>query len=443
MNKLLRIFFLVFATCLNGTGLSSAYENSGSNPGSEIRTLTVQEAVQMTLSHSPDVLIAEAHSLRAKEALRESRSVNRPRVVAGTGLAYNNGMPLSIEGAAPSIFQVNASQPIFSKKNVNLIREAEESGKASQLSIESVRNELASRTALVYFDLFRAREAVVLTSDRLKAARKQQEEVETLREAGRVRPVEVTLAKNATLIVSQQLLVAQEQAKVAEQELHGLTGLPESIGIETVKPQIESPLYSLQEEAIYQQALSSAPEILRAETDVKAKEFHVNAERGEYLPQIAIVSQYALLSRANNYDVYFNHFIRHNYLIGLSIQMPIFNGSGTSARVAQSRQEASEARLNLQRIKSNKKLDIQRRSSDLRIARGEADLARSGVEAAREMVQVNQALMEGGRLSAKEMEDFRSQLLEKELALLDADQILFQRKLELLHSAGSLLSTIQ
>jgi outer membrane protein len=443
MNILSRILFLVFATCLNGTALLSASENSGSSPGSEIRTLTVQEAVRITLSHSPDVLIAEARALRAKEALRESRSVNRPRVVAGTGLAYNNGMPLSIEGAAPSIFQVNASQPIFSKKNNNLIREAEESGKASQLSIESVRNELASRTALVYYDLFRAREAVILTSDRLKAAHKQQEEVETLLEAGRVRPVEVTFAKNAALIVSQQLLVAREQAKVAEQELRELTGLPESTGIETVKPQIESPLYSLQEESIYQQALSNAPEILRAETDVKAKEFHVNAERGEYLPQIAIVSQYALLSRANNYDVYFNHFIRHNYLIGLSIQMPIFNGSGTGARVAQSRQEASEAHLNLQRMKSNKKLDIQRRSSELRIARGEADLSRSGVEAAREMVQVNQALMEGGRLSAKEMEDFRSQLLEKELALLDADQILFQRKLELLHSAGSLLSTIQ
>jgi outer membrane protein TolC len=443
MNKLLKILFLVFATCLNGTGLFSASEDSGSNPGPETRALTVQEAVRMTLSHSPDVLMAEAQALRAKEALRESRSTNRPRVVAGTGLAYNNGMPLSIEGAAPSIFQVNASQPIFSKKNNNLIREAEESGKASQLSMESVRNELASKTALVYYDLFRAREAVVLASGRLKAAQKQQEEIETLLEAGRVRPVEVTLAKNAALLVGQQLLVAREQAKVAEQELRELTGLPESTGIETVKPQIESPLFSLQDESIFQQALSSSSEILRAETDVKAKEFHVNAERGEFLPQIAIVSQYALLSRANNYDEYFKNFIRHNYLIGLSIQMPIFNGSGTSARVAQSRQAASEARLNLQRMKSKKKLDIQRRSSDLRIARGEADLARNSVEAAREMVQVNQALMEGGRLGSKEMEDIRSQLLEKELALLDADQILFQRKLELLHSAGSLLSAIQ
>jgi outer membrane protein len=443
MNKLLRIPFLVFAACLIGTGLLPALENSGSNPGAESRTLTVQDAVRMTLSHSPDVMMAQAQSLRAKEAVRESRSANRPRLTAGTGLAYNNGMPLSIEGAAPSIFQVNASQPIFSKKNANLIREAEESGKGTQLSIESVRNELALRTALLYYDLFRAREAVALTSDRLAVARKQQEEVETLFNAGRVLRVEVTMAKNAALAVEQQILVAQEQAKVADQELHELTGLSETIRIETVKPHVDSPLFGLQDEAIYQQSLANSPDILKAETDVKAKEFHLNAERGEYLPQIAIVSQYALLSRANNYDVYFSHFVRHNYLIGLSIQMPIFNGSATSARVAQSRQEASEASFNLQRMKSNKKLDVQRKSSGLRIARGDADLARSGVEAAREMVEVNQALMESGRLSIKEMGNSRSQLIEKELALLDADQVLFQRKLELLHSAGSLISTIQ
>jgi outer membrane protein len=443
MNKLLRILFLVFAACLCGAGVLSASENNGLNPGPEIRTLTVQEVVRMTLSNSPDVLMAEAQSRRAGEALREIRSANRPRVVAGTGLAYNNGMPLSIEGAAPSIFQVSASQPIFSKKNNNLIREAEESGKASRLGTESTRNELASKAALVYDELYRAREAIALATGRLDEARKQQEHVETLVEAGRALHIEATLAKTAVLAADQQLRLAREQASIAEKELHALTGLSESIEIRTVRPQIESPLFVLGEEELYQRALTASPEIQRIEKELKAKEFHVNAEKGGYLPQIEIVSQYALLSRTNNYQDYFNKFMRHNYLIGLSIQMPIFNGSGTSARIAQSLQEASAVGYRLQRMRSDLRLDIQRGSGALRIAQGEADLARSFVEAAREMVQVNQALMEGGRITAKEMEEFRSQLLQKELALLDANQALFQRKVELLHSAGSLLSTIQ
>jgi outer membrane protein len=443
MNKLLKMLLPIFATCLSGMFILPASENSGSSPGPEIRTLTVQEAVQLTLSHSPDVLMAEAQARRAGEALNEIRAANRLRIYAGTGLAYNNGMPLSIEGAAPSIFQVSASQPIFSKKNINLIREAEESGKAGRLGAESARNDLASRAALMYYELFRAREAVALASGRLEEARKQQEQVETLFEAGKVLHVEATLAKTAVQTADQQLRIAQEQAIISEKELHVLTGLSESIEIKTVRPQIDSPLFDLQEDALYQKALSSSPEIQRTEKEIAAKEFHVSAEKGGYLPKIEIVSQYALLSRTNNYEDYFRTFMRHNYLIGLSIQMPIFDGGGTRARVAQSRQEASEARFKLDRMKSDLLLNIQRALSTLRIARGDADLAHSILEAARETVQVNQALLEGGRISAKEMEESRSQLLQKEIALLDADQVLFQRKLDLLHSMGSLVSAIQ
>jgi outer membrane protein TolC len=51
--------------------------------------------------------------------------------------------------------------------------------------------------------------------------------------------------------------------------------------------------------------------------------------------------------------------------------------------------------------------------------------------------------MEGGRITVKELEDSRTQLLQKELALLDADQNLFQRKLDLLFAAGCIAAAIQ
>ena len=198
----------------------------------------------------------------------------------------------------------------------------------------------------------------------------------------------------------------------------------------------------MQEEALFQRAFESAPGILKAQADLRAKEFHIEAERGGYLPQIELVGQYALFSRANNYEDYFSKFVRNNFLLGLSIQVPVFNG-GTGARVAQSRQEASEARYRLESMKSNLKLDIQRGLGALRIARGAVDLGRSDVDAAREMVKVSETLMEAGRISEKDVEESRAQLLQKELALLDADQALFQRGLELLHSTGTIGTAIQ
>lgn len=443
MNRPLGMLLVVFAAFCNCSGTFATSEPRELDPQPEIRTLTLQEAVRMTLARSPEVLLAEAQAIRAGEAVRESRSLNRPNVVAGTGLAYNNGFPLSIEGSAPSIFQVGASQPILSKKNANLILESTESGKASRLGAESARNELAAKTASVYYDLYRARKMIGLASARLDTARKQQEIEETLFGSGKVRPIDVTLARTAAISARQQLLVVQEREKMAETELQELTGLSDVTSLQTSEPRIDNPIFELQGETLYQQSLGRTPGILQAEANVRAKEFHVEAEKGERLPRIEVVSQYALFSRTNNYVDYFSRFARNNFLFGLQIQVPLFDGFRTSARVAQSRQEVSEARYRLERMKSDLKLDIQRGLSALRIARGASDLARSDVEAAREMVQVSETLLESGRIGAKELEDSRLQLQQKELALLDADQVLFQRKLELLQTAGSIASAIQ
>jgi outer membrane protein len=435
MNTQFKMFFFIMVAC--GSCLATP------NAQPQVRALTIQEAVQMTLSRSPEILLAEAQAVRAREAERESRSLNRPQVTAGTGLAYNNGFPLSIEGAAPSIFQVGAVQSILSKKNANLIHEAEESTKAGQLNKESARNELAARTALTYCELFRARRIIPLASAGLDAAGKQLELMEAQLGAGKVRPIDVTLAKRALNYARQQLLVAREQEKLAEAELHELTGLSEAISIQSTEPRIDSPLLESDAQTLYQKALGIVPEILQADANVRAKEFHVEAERGERYPRLEIVGQYALFSRTNNYNDYFNHFERNNFLLGLSAQIPIFDGARAGARVAQSRQEVSAERSRLLRMKSDLKLSIQRELSGLQIARGAFDFAQSDVAAAREMLQVNETLLASGRISTKEIEDSHMQLQQKELALIDADQALCQRKLELLRVIGAIESVIQ
>ncbi len=441
MTKLARTPILVFSACVIFAELISASERAG-GAQSEVRMMTVQEAVRLTLSHSPEALVAEAQAAQAREALRESRSVNLPRFYTGTGAAYNNGYPLSIDGAAPSIFQVSASRPIFSKTNNNLIREAQESEKAGKMGVESARNDLALKTASAYYELFQAGKIRALLEAKLDSAVKLQNQTDLQLEAGKVRPVDATLARTAVLAARQEMLVAEEQALLAEKELRKLTGLPDSIRIQTVEPQIESPIFGLAEDALFQSALQNAPGIQQAQAEARAKEFHIEAEKGGYLPRMEIVGQYAIFSRTNNYEDYFRRFVRNNFLIGLSAQVPIFNGT-TGARVARSRQEASEARYRLESLKSNLKLDIQRGLGAMRIARGALDLGRSDVEAAREMVKMSETLMEAGRIGEKDLEGARTQLLQKELALLDADQTLFRRKLELLLATGAIATAIQ
>ncbi len=411
--------------------------------GNDGTDLTLQEAVRLALARSPEVLMAEAQSVRASDVLRETRSLRLPQVVAGTGIAYNNGFPLSLEGSAPSLFEVGMSQSIFSKTNNNLIREAEEAGKTSKFGKESAKNEIAQRTALVYYDLHQARKNVALVTAKLDSTRKQQTQVENLFKAGRSRRVDITMAELATQSLNQQLLEAREQERISEAELRELTGLSGVAVIQTADPQIENPIFNMPGETLYRQAIESTPEIKQAEANVRAKEFHIEADKGEKYPRISIISTYALLSKTNNYQDYYNDFVRNNFIIGVSMQIPVFNGFRTSAKIAQSRQEATEARYRLQNLKSGLKLSVQREQSDLRIAIGRAELARSEVKAAEENLQVNESLFESGRISAQEMEMLRSALQQKQIAQLELDRVLFQKKISLLRSAGIITSALQ
>ncbi len=406
------------------------------NVKSEGGVLTLKEAIQLTLSRAPEIALAESQIAKSGAALRETRAANRPQVVAGTGLAYNNGFPLSIEGAAPSAFQISVTQPIFNKRNKNLILEAEEGIKAGKIGSDSARNDLAARTALVYYELHQARRLESHWARRREAARKDQQATESLLEAGKVRPMDATLVKTAAAAAEQQLLVAREQARLAETELRELTGRRDGLPIQTVEPRLDDSALGLPGEALFHKALENHPEIRQAESNLRAREFHLEAEKGGRYPKLDLVSQYALFTRFNNYQDYFNRFTRNNYLLGMSVQVPLFDGFQTSSRIAQGRQEVTEAHLRLERAKSDLRMSIERGVSALRIAKGAAELAMQELAAAHEGLRLSQTLLDAGRISPKDLLGPQNLVHEKEVAVSEAEKSLFQRQVELLRVLG-------
>jgi len=436
MNKILA--FLI--SLLVGWSPAFALQDTPAQGAGNGTLLTLQDAVRQALARGPDVLLAQAEAVKAVEALRETRSINLPQVIVGTGLAYNNGFPLSIEGAAPSIIQLGVSQPIFSKKNRNLVREAEEGSKAGAAGPDGARNGLAARAAILYSELHGARLAIPILEEQRRTVETSRQAVEALLQAGKARALDLAQARVAVANIDQQLLVARERVRIAEAGLREVSGISGEVTIRTEAPRLNSELLAQSEEALYQRALEVHPEIREAEATLRAREFHFEAEQGERYPQLAIVSQYALFSRTNNYQDYFNRFTRNNYLLGLSVQFPIFNGFRTSARVAESRQDTEVARLRLQRLKSDLKLNIQRNASDLRVAAGAADLARLEVEASEEKLKISETLMEAGRIDPRDLENARAQWLGKRLTAVEAERTLFERQVALLQATGSLAS---
>src|SRR5436305_13795342 len=125
----------------------------------EVHPMTLRQAVEMAVRQNPDIALARLDQERARQGVRVARDPFTPKITVGSGLAYSNGFPMSIEGSAPSIVQARASQFLFNRQQSFTIAQTKEDAKGAALSVAAKREEVAYRTASLFLDAERAARA--------------------------------------------------------------------------------------------------------------------------------------------------------------------------------------------------------------------------------------------------------------------------------------------
>src|SRR6202521_3428580 len=93
--------------------------------GAEVFPMTLREAVATALKQNPELTLARLDEEKARVGVRLARDPFTPRIVVGSGLAYSNGFPMSIEGSAPSVVQANATQFLFNRPQSYAVAQAQ------------------------------------------------------------------------------------------------------------------------------------------------------------------------------------------------------------------------------------------------------------------------------------------------------------------------------
>ena len=118
--------------------------------------MTLREAVGRAVAQNPDITLARLDEENARHGVQVAKDPFAPRIIVGSGLAYSNGFPMSIEGSAPSIVQARASQFIFNRQQSYAVAQAKEQVRGAGIDVASKRDEVAYRTASFYLDAERA-----------------------------------------------------------------------------------------------------------------------------------------------------------------------------------------------------------------------------------------------------------------------------------------------
>ncbi len=411
--------------------------------GAQVRTITLRDAVQLALQQNPDLALERLNEKKASDAVRVARDPFVPKVSAGSGLAYSNGMPMSIEGATPSIVQAQASQFVFNRQQTNLVAAARENARGFAIDTQAKREEVAHRTALVYLEAERAARMAETVRRQVSSLERVAETVQLRVSDGRELPVE---AKRAALNLAksrQRLQTLESDRAYAESSLGALLGLDEKEQLRVVVEDRKPAPLPADEEAGAAAAIANSKELRRLESALTAKGFEIRAQKAAKLPRVDLVAQYALLGRFNNYEDYFRKFQRNNGQIGISFQIPLFAGPGVDALVSQASTEAARLRIEMRAARTRIALDSRRFYQQVKQAEASRDIARLDLEVARDQLSVLLAQMEEGRTSLRQVEEARLAEDDKWMAFIESNYTVETARLNLLRQTGELLAALQ
>ncbi len=408
----------------------------------EVHTLSLKQAVDLALKQNPDLLLARFDEAKAQQAIREARDPFHPKLIVGSGLAYTNGFPLSIEGSAPSLIRADATQSLFNRQRSYEVAKVREQARGAGIATQARRDDAALRTALQYLEADRLRRAA-------EVARRQTESIEKMAEITRIRVAEGRELELENKRTAARLAQARHRARVlegaagVEEEVLGqLLGFPSGDQVRPIAE--ERPVLKVpeSEDEVARGALEASKDLRVLQSKMQAAGLDVKANQAARLPRIDLVAQYGLFARFNNYDEFFRRFQRHNGQIGVSFQLPILPGSAAPARAEQAATESARLRLEMAAARSRVSLTARRAYQDLKNAESLREVARLDLEVAREQLAVSMAQYEEGRAALKLVEDARILENERWMAFLDAQFSVEKLRLTVLKDTGDLLAAL-
>jgi outer membrane protein TolC len=333
---------------------------------------------------------------------------------------------------------MNYQQDLFNPLLKAQQRSAEAHAKSMQVEIDHTRDNVIVRTAEIYLELAKVRHSLDLLRTEQVSAEKIVGVTRDRVAANQELSIEETRSELTAARVAEHIIKLEGRDTVLTEQLRDLTGLPDSASMEV---QTEQPAFEtdLQAGQLADLAVHSDPGIKEALNDRDAQQQVLHNAKLAYLPTIAVIGQYSILSSFNDYDKYYqpNSFQRNNVAVGVQINIPIFSAK-TRANVALAKSQLEQSEAILGGKRKDVRLDVLQKERSVRELSASKEVARLDLKLSQQTLELSQAKFEQGNVTLRDIEQSRLDENEKWIQYLDADFALQQGQLGLLQATGQL-----
>ncbi len=406
--------------------------------------ISLPTAVDLALSNSPKIRLAEADVDKARASLQQAHDVFVPSVTVGVGAG---GYAWGYTPNPPSLFTFNAQSLVFNYSQRDYIRAGHFGLNASALVLQDARQGVIEDAALSFLALAhdQQREGVLRQENEL--AERLVAIVDDRVSAGRDTAIDLTSARLAAAQIRLAAHRAEDDTANDRGHLALLMGMSPTASLSA-----EGSVPAVPESFPAAPALTvnASPAVAAAYATAASKEEVARGDHRYLLrPQLSFGAQYNRYARFTNSfgtieNIHGSSIGANEGAFGIEVQIPLFDkvhkakADESAADAVHARAEADDA----QRTALDGQLKLRHSllilSDQAEVAQLEQQLAQQQLDALTVQLNAASASASGPALSPKDEQNSRIAERQKYLALIDAEYQLREAQIQLLRQTGQI-----
>ena len=397
---------------------------------------TLDECINYALEHNLDLQKIQLARQQAEYQWKMSKNAWLPTLSANAGEYFGFGQSPSYTGvyvsdnSSSASFGANLSMPLFQGLNLYNTAKADALNlQAAEMDQEAARINLMLNVMGFYMQVLYGKESVEIARRQVELSEEQLEKTQQLFENGRV--AEADVYESRAQLASDKATLTQTETDLALSllTLTQVLEIEDPEGFEISEPEA---YFANQElvlgtpQSTIDIALLNQPAMEAARLRVEKSHYDLKATKSAWYPSLDFFAGYSNGLYHYFGDTYPNtpaaEQLKRNSRaqLGVSLNIPIFNGMKTKYRVKMTELSIDDRQLDLENTAKTMRKEIQQAYGNAKAAQQKKEASENSLEASRVAYEYAQAGYEMGKKTLLELNESKIRYIKAQSDLLQA-----------------------
>ncbi|HOH96955.1 MAG TPA: TolC family protein [Candidatus Cloacimonadota bacterium] len=311
--------------------------------GNLLPQLSLQGAYSLSKTYLPDSAVPSFGSISSY--LDDTTASDNDYILAGAMDAMISSMiPSSPKNEGSLALQLKMDQVLFlGGKLINGIKAVDRFRSVQKLRYSLTEEQIILETTKLFYQTILAGKLAEIQAEGLKTAQRHLNRVEVFNQEGQVSEFDLLRARLEVAKLQPELLAAQNQYELA------LAAFRKQIGTDDpdVVPDGEFVLpesFKISLEDALAAGKKNRTELELVDISTQIMQIKYNAEKGNYLPNVALSADYSLYTAADELAIQRDDF-GSRFSVGIGFQIPLFTGLSNTSKRNYAKHDLIQAKL--------------------------------------------------------------------------------------------------